>query len=103
MNYILVLQWPGRTEADYDGLIAMEDLLLAELPEAHGLVDGHDFGSGEMNIFIHTERPLEAFADVATTVGSHSRWADARAAYRSIDSDDFVILWPKTLEEFDVL
>lgn len=102
MTYILVLQWSGSTEADFDGLIAMEDLLLAELPEAHGLVDGHDFGSGEMNIFVHTELPLEAFADVMSTLGSHSRWADVRAAYRGIDSDDFVLLWPKTLEHFDV-
>jgi len=102
MNYILVLQWSGNTKADYDGLIAMEDLLLAELPPAHGLIDGHDLGSGEMNIFVHTELPLEAFADVMSALGSHSRWADVRVAYRGTDSDDFVLLWPKTLEQFEV-
>ncbi|BCW43950.1 hypothetical protein [Arthrobacter sp. StoSoilB5] len=102
MNYILVLQWPGRSEVDYDELIAMEDLLLEELPESHGVVDGHDFGSGEMNIFVHTERPVEAFADVMTALSSQPRWTDARAAYRPIEADEFVILWPKTLKHFSV-
>ena len=100
--YILVLQWPARSEADYDDLIAMEDQLLAELSEAHGMVDGHDFGSGEMNIFVYTERPVEAFEDARTSLGSWSRWADARVAYRPLDANDFVILWPRTLGHFAV-
>ncbi|MCR1162150.1 hypothetical protein NEK97_11815 [Paenarthrobacter sp. UW852] len=94
MSFLLVLQWPARSEVDYDELIAMEDLLLEQLPEAHGVVDGHDFGSGEMNIFVYTERPMEAFEDVMTLLSSRSRWSDARAAYRPIDAEEFVILWP---------
>jgi hypothetical protein len=55
VKYILVLQWLDTSEANLDALIAMENLLEAELPNAHGFVDGHDFGAGEMNIFIQTD------------------------------------------------
>ena len=75
MKYVLVLQWPATSEADFDALISMEDLLEADLPDAHGLVDGHDFGAGEMNIFVHTDRPLEAFRDAMTSLGPDPRWA----------------------------
>ena len=102
MKYILVLQWPGNSEADFDALITMEDQLESDLEEAHGFVDGHDFGVGEMNIFVHTNRPLEAFQDAVTSLSLDPRWASVRAAYRPIDGDHFVAVWPKTLEEFTV-
>lgn len=102
MKYILVLQWPGNTMADFDALIAMEDQLLEELPEDHGVVDGHDFGVGEMNIFVRTDRPLDAFHDAMKSLSTDPRWANVRAAYRPIHGDHFVTVWPKTLEEFTV-
>lgn len=102
MKYILVLQWPATSEADFDALIAMEDLLDADLPDAHGFVDGHDFGTGEMNIFVHTDRPLEAFQDAMTLLGPDPRWNDVRAAYRPTDGDRYVVIWPKSLEVFSM-
>lgn len=47
-----MLQWPSTSESAYDALIAMEDALGLSLAPALGFVDGHDFGSGEMNLFI---------------------------------------------------
>jgi hypothetical protein len=47
LKYQLVLQWPGVSTADYDRLLSLEEAIR----------DGHDFGSGEMNIFIHTDNP----------------------------------------------
>ena len=102
MKYILVLQWPGISESDYDELIAMEDRLEADLPFAHGFVDGHDFGSGEMNIFIHTDQPLDAFRDATVVLSGDPRWADVRAAYRPTEGNYFVLVWPETLLEFSV-
>ena len=102
VQYILVVQWPGASESDYQALIAMEDLLEGALPGGHGVVDGHDFGAGEMNIFIETDRPVEAFADVKVALARNPRWPDARAAYRRADGDDFVVLWPEGLERFAV-
>lgn len=102
LKYILVLQWSATSEADFNALISMENLLEAELPDAHGLVDGHDFGAGEMNIFVQTDRPLEAFQDAMTSLGLNPRWAEVRAAYRPAEGDRYVVVWPKTLEVFSV-
>lgn len=102
MRYILVLQWPAASEADYDALIAMEDTLEAALTNAHGFVDGHDFGSGQMNIFIHTDQPLEAFGDAVASLSTDPRWPDVRAAYRPAEGDRYVVVWPEALQEFSV-
>ena len=51
-EFQLVLQLPATSGEDFDELIAIEDAMeitFAGLPHE---VDGHDFGSGEMNIFI---------------------------------------------------
>jgi hypothetical protein len=101
VRYILVLQWSGSSESDYDALIGIEDQLESALL-AHGSVDGHDFGSGEMNIFLETDDPARAFADVAAALVGHPRWADLRAAYRAATGDHYEILWPQTLREFSV-
>ena len=101
MRYVLVLQWPA-SELDFDALVAMEDVLESGLDEAHGFVDGHDLGSGQMNIFVHTDTPLEAFADAARCLGSNARWKDIRAAFRPVEGERYEIVWPGTLEQFAV-
>lgn len=102
MQYVLVLQWPAESEADYDALIGMEDALEGALPAAHGSVDGHDFGAGEMNIFVHTDEPHEAFRDAAMSLGAEPRWAEVRVAYRPTGGDRYVVMWPETLQDFSV-
>jgi hypothetical protein len=102
MEFILVFQWPASSEADYDALITMEDSLEASLNEAHGYVDGHDLGSGQMNLFVHTDRPLDAFRDAQAALGSDAHWAAVRVAYRAADGDDYTVVWPAALGEFSV-
>jgi len=102
MEFILVLQWPATSEADFDSLIAMEESLESSLDEAHGYIDGHDFGSGEMNLFVHTDRPLDAFGDAQSALGADPRWATVRAAYRSRAGDQYTVVWPSTLQSFSV-
>ena len=68
----------------------------------HASVDGHDFGSGEMNIFVETDRPTEAFADAAKVLRESPRWGDLRAAYRDALDGPYQILWPLGLSEFSV-
>ena len=60
MKIQLVLELPANTIDDFDLLIELENALIEALAKRH-LVDGHDFGSGTMNIFILTERLDEAF------------------------------------------
>lgn len=79
----------------------MEEQLGAALGR-YASVDGHDFGSGEMNIFVATERPAEAFADAANALGKSPRWGDLRAAYREAHGGAYEILWPEGLREFSV-
>ena len=61
MEYMLVLQWPSSSTAkELDLLISREDQIREDIGD-HGNVDGHDIGSGEMNIFIFTEDPKATF------------------------------------------
>jgi len=60
MKYHLVLQFPGDSRNDLEALLALEDRLIGSLEPEH-VVDGHDVGSGEGNIFIHSDNPSAAF------------------------------------------
>jgi hypothetical protein len=101
MQNILVLQWPGSAEADFEALIEMEDALESNFGDA-GSVDGHDFGSGEMNIFIGTDQPIEAFATARTILSDWPHWSEVRAAFRSANGEAYDVLWPPGLAEFRV-
>jgi hypothetical protein len=101
MRQILILQWPGSTEADFEALIDMEDEIESHLGDV-GTVDGHDFGSGEMNIFIETDEPLKAFAAAKEILGNRPRWAEVRAAFRERSGETYDVLWPPGLSEFAV-
>ena len=93
MEYILVLQWPGSSSDDYDELIGMESELERSLSKIAS-VDGHDFGSGEMNIYVDTNRPSRAFDEVAAILDCWPRWAEVRAAYRTATGEDYTVLRP---------
>jgi hypothetical protein len=102
VRFLLVLQWAVEADDDYDALIDMESTLEQSIPAAHGDVDGHDYGSGEMNLFIYTDEPLQAFKDAQAALLRDRRWLDVRAAYRPVDGDQYVVLWPATLQQFQV-
>jgi len=101
MKYQLVLQWPASSIKDYDAMIAIENVLLEKLSSSSE-IDGHDAGSGEVNIFIHTDDPQRAFAEVKAVLGSRDFWIDARVAYRELDKGEYTILWPTDLDTFGV-
>jgi hypothetical protein len=102
MKYQLVLQWPASTIAAYDALVEFEDMLRENLSE-ESRVDGHDLGSGEMNIFILTNKPESTFESAKDILQSQALWTQARASYREIDGDDYTILWPADLKKFKVV
>ena len=82
-------------------MIEVENALVANLSAAND-VDGHDAGSGEVNIFIDTDDPKRAFKEVMTILGTRDFWVDARVAYREVVGSEYTILWPKDLTEFNV-
>lgn len=101
MKYQLVFQWPASSVGDYDWMIEIEDLLIEHITD-ESEVDGHDAGSGEVNIFIRTNFPERAFSDLQEVLASRGLLIHARAAYREVEKDEYTILWPKGLKEFAI-
>jgi hypothetical protein len=102
MRYQLVLQFRGDSLADYDQMIALEDRLIQELGHS-AKVDGHDCGSGEVNIFIFTSDPAATFWSVRQTLKLQGRLEAVTAAYREGSSEQYTVLWPEgSTREFTV-
>jgi len=97
MNYQLVLQLPTDDKTDFDLLIDLEDKLIVGMGPDHD-VDGHDFGSGEMNIFIYTRDPNAAFSEISQLIALY-QFPKLRAAYRHVEKDEYTNLWPKGSNE----
>jgi hypothetical protein len=103
VKYQLVLQWPSSSStAEYDRLISFEETIRDGLGEL-GIVDGHDIGSGEMNIFIHTDEPVAAFEKARNLLGSKENPGELKAGYRDFDEDDYVSIYPQGLDHFSVV
>ncbi|MFI5626318.1 hypothetical protein ACIA03_22860 [Nocardioides sp. NPDC051685] len=101
MKFILVLQWPGTSEADYNTLLETEEKLEVAL-DGHSDVDGHDFGSGEMSIFVKTDDPNLALIQVKSLLGESDTWNNLRAAYRAADGEAYTVIWPRSVSGFSV-
>jgi len=102
MKYQVVLQFTAASMDDFDRLVALEDCLIEEL-DGFATVDGHDFGSGEFNIFILTDDPIESFDKAHRIVANQEIPNAMRSAYRQVEGEDYLILWPSSLKEFKVL
>lgn len=102
MKYQLVLQWPNTSGFDYDRLIELEDILNQGLGGA-GIVDGHDLGSGEMNIFIHTNSPQSAFEKAISLIKGQDGLNQLKAGYRDFDRDEYVPIHPIGLKQFSAV
>ncbi|SFS10167.1 hypothetical protein SAMN05421771_1754 [Granulicella pectinivorans] len=103
MKYQLVIQFEAPRFETFDDLISLEDLLRGKL-ESHAevLVDGHDYGLGEANIFIHTNEPQAILEVVGETIEEARPGLPFAAGYRDFDEDEYTPLWPLNLEQFRV-
>jgi hypothetical protein len=93
MEYQLVLQFQGDGLSDYDALIGLEDELIDALGDDAD-VDGHDIGSGEVNIFIFTSEPEVTFQRASFILKRLGLLSKVVAAHRSAEADDFTVIWP---------
>jgi hypothetical protein len=93
MKYQLVFQFVGDTLQHYDDLIAFEDRLIEVLGSSH-VIDGHDFGPGETNIFVHTNDPGAAFAAAKRVIPAEALGISLRVAYRELGGSDYSSIWP---------
>lgn len=101
MKYQLVLQLPASSIEDYDALVELEEIIMEGLGDL-GDVDGHDAGSGEMNIFILTGEPKAAFERVKRLAGIIAFMPDLKVAFRVIGEDKFIVLHPTGLAHFAI-
>ncbi|HNN61301.1 MAG TPA: hypothetical protein PKK45_20970, partial [Leptospiraceae bacterium] len=69
------LQWSLNNWEDFDSLVRLEKLMIENLSSDDFDVDGHDSGSGEMNIFIETNLPpSEAFSNIEGVSKESKHW-----------------------------
>ena len=94
MKYHLTLQFRGGSLDDCDAMIALEDELTEELGDSAD-VDGHDVGSGETNIFIHTSDPSATFQRVRPVLERTQCLQTVTAAYREADGEHYTVIWPE--------
>jgi hypothetical protein len=102
MRYQLVLQFTADTIAEFDQLVALEQRLIDAL-EYGAIIDGHDFGQSEFNIFILTDKPAMVFDNAHRIIRDQKLQQGMRAAYRKPTAETYMILWPPTLTDFTVL
>ena len=96
-----MLQLPASSIKDYDAMIELEETIVRSLGNL-GRVDGHDAGSGEMNIFILTDHPKLSFERVEHVLGTRDFMPDLKVAYREIGKDEVTILYPPDLAYFAI-
>ena len=90
---MLALQFRGDDLPDFDSMINLEGELASCLGTT-AQVDGHDMGSGEINIFIITAEPKKTFLLVKPLLERSQGFETLRAAYRGLDSEEYTMLWP---------
>jgi hypothetical protein len=101
MKFQLVLQFRATDTLKFDELVALGEVLIKNLSPASD-VDGHDFGAGEFNIFIRTNKPEATFNAAQSVILERGLGEQLRAAYREAAKDEFVILWPGDLRDFKI-
>jgi len=101
MRFQLVIQFRPAGVLDFEKLVAIEDALIAELGDS-ATVDGHDIGSGEFNIFVVTDNPTESFVRAQRLLEGLKPEGAMNVAYRDLDDERFVILWPTNSSEFSI-
>jgi hypothetical protein len=103
MNYQLIIQFQlaDASVDDFDRLIIIENELRIIMKDKHD-VDGHDLGADEMNIFIHTNDPDDAFK-LAKNVLSKNDLKTILVASRQMKGEEYSVIWPENFSgEFKI-
>ena len=95
---MLVLQFSAES-LDLDELIELETAIIQQVG-INDDVEGHDFGEHEMNIFIVSSNPVQAFESIFRTL-QESGYA-FKAGYRLLTGEEYTPIWPIDLDSFEV-
>ncbi|CCB65719.1 MULTISPECIES: hypothetical protein [unclassified Hyphomicrobium] len=105
MNHQLVLQFQGDDDDTLDKVIALEDRLIEALGNSTSAeVDGHEPGDGVINLVLLAKNATKVWEKIEPIVEDASDELDINAvAFRSLDGEDFTVLWPVDYEgEFEL-
>lgn len=94
MIFQITIKFEASTLDDFDEKIIWETKLIELLGDRHE-VDGHDFGEGEMNIYVHSEAPKQAFELIKSSSLWNPEASCIEVTYRSINSEISKLLWRK--------
>ena len=100
MKYQLVVQFEENL-ISYEELIKLENLLIEQLHDSSE-IDGHDVGSGEINIFILTNDPEVLFERIKSLLPENII-KKSKIAYREVAKEEYSILWPSSLKKFRIV
>ena len=95
------MQFTANTPDDFDQLVALEEKVFDKLDNT-AVVDGHDFGQSEFNIFILTDDPKGVLARSEQIIQARQPKQRLKVAYRALDQEEYTILWPPTAESFHI-
>lgn len=102
MKYQLVIQLPEALYGDLDWIAELEEQVNKSIVDAE--VDGHDMGSGEVNVFIHANNPVITFQiakNILQESGVEPQYI--KAVDHAVGEDNYILLWPENLANFNVL
>lgn len=101
-EYQVALQFNAPHLPNYNRLIELENLLLEEL-KALGSVDGHDFGSGQCNIFVITSNPQILCSALSESLLGQHDLHDFKIAYRPLSESKYTVFLPQNDITFVIL
>lgn len=93
-SHQLVLQFQGDELETLDAVVALENQLIGQLTDA-AIVDGHDIGSGETNIFIITTDVEATFHLIKPVLERADLLQVAVVASRPIGDEKYRVIWPR--------
>ena len=101
MKYQLTIQISANSTNDFDEMIEFEDELIEILKDI-AIIDGHDFGSGEANIFVLTNDQYETYNVIKEKYLNATVKNKYKISCREIKNDNLVILFPDSLTDFHI-
>jgi hypothetical protein len=91
-EYQVVIEFHGDEPESFKRVIALETKLEEEIES--GEVDGNDVGQGVVNIFIITKEPKRCFEEAMRIIAGADP-APRAAAFRDLEEEEYVRLWPQ--------
>lgn len=101
MEYQLVIQFEASSTEDFGFFLKFENRLIEKLKD-DSEVDGHDFGTAEMNVFVFTNHPDHTVVAVKALASEMYPNRPMKIGYRKLSEDYYAVLWPPGLTEFKI-